>query len=337
MSQTSAGLTVRMLPKRMAKRSALKPRARLIRTTATAKPPDRNTASAASPWSAPRARIRSMPTAPASVTTRAPRIGDTPRKRPRATPASATWASVSAISDSRRGTRKTPMAGQMSAVIAPTANARCMNPYWRNSGMARLSAGGRPRGRRAVERRERGIAQEVARPAVEDEAPVEARELGDLLGDDADVVAHEDERDLALAVQMLEQGVEARLGLGIDAARGLVQDQELGVRDQRARDEDALLLPGRQRADAGAGMRGHADLAEHLGDARALGRARPGRRGRARHEAGRHDLLDGGGQARVEDRLLRHVAEAAPLRGTADGDMAEEAHAARARAAGAPA
>jgi len=42
-------LTVRILPKRMAKRSALKPRARLISTTASAKPPDRNTASAASP------------------------------------------------------------------------------------------------------------------------------------------------------------------------------------------------------------------------------------------------------------------------------------------------
>jgi hypothetical protein len=37
-----------MLPKRIAKRSALKPRATLMRTTATAKPPDRNTASEAS-------------------------------------------------------------------------------------------------------------------------------------------------------------------------------------------------------------------------------------------------------------------------------------------------
>ena len=78
MSQTSAGLTVRMLPNRMAKRSALNPRARLIRTTATAKPPERNTASAASPCSAPRARSRSMPTAPASATTSAPSTGETP-------------------------------------------------------------------------------------------------------------------------------------------------------------------------------------------------------------------------------------------------------------------
>ena len=53
MSQMSPGLTVRMLPKRTAKRSALKPRARLMRTTARAKPPERKTARAASPDSAP--------------------------------------------------------------------------------------------------------------------------------------------------------------------------------------------------------------------------------------------------------------------------------------------
>ena len=135
MSQTSAGLTVRMLPKRMAKRSALKPRARLISTTASAKPPERKTASAASPWSAPRERSRSMPSAPATVTTRAPRTGEAPTRSPSATPASATWASVSAMSESRRGTRKTPISGQTTAMTAPAANARCMKPNWRKSGM----------------------------------------------------------------------------------------------------------------------------------------------------------------------------------------------------------
>ena len=76
MSQTSPLVTVRMLPKRIAKRSALKPRARLMSTTASAKPPERNTARAASPCSAPRARSRSMPTAPARATTSAPSTGE---------------------------------------------------------------------------------------------------------------------------------------------------------------------------------------------------------------------------------------------------------------------
>ena len=67
-----------------------------------------------------------MPTAPATVTTRAPRSGEIPRKRPSATPARATCARLSAISESRRGTRNIPMAGQMTAVIAPAMKARCM-------------------------------------------------------------------------------------------------------------------------------------------------------------------------------------------------------------------
>ena len=118
MSQTSPGVTVRMLPNRIAKRSALKPRARLISTTARAKPPDRKTASAASP-ERPRARSRSIPTAPASNTASAPTTGEIPSTRPSATPARATWARVSAMRESRRGIRKTPMAGQMSAVTTP--------------------------------------------------------------------------------------------------------------------------------------------------------------------------------------------------------------------------
>jgi hypothetical protein len=126
MSQMSAGLTVRRLPKSTAKRSALKPRARLMSTTAKANPPERKTAREASPESAPRVRRRSMPIAPATVTTRAPTRGEIPRKRPSATPASATWARLSAIRERRRGTRNMPMAGQMTAVIAPAAKARCM-------------------------------------------------------------------------------------------------------------------------------------------------------------------------------------------------------------------
>src|SRR5690242_9456281 len=268
-SQTSAALTVRMLPKRIANRSALKPRARLISTTASAKPPERKTASAASPWSAPRARSRSIPTAPASVTTSAPRTGETPSTRPRATPARATWASVSAMRDNRLGIRNTPMAGQISAVTRPAAKARCMKPYWKSSGMTLVVVAHHAH-RGAVERGQRGIAQEVARAAVEDQPPVEAGELGDLLGHHPDVVAHQDQRHVALPVQMVEQGVEAGLRLRVHAAGGLVQDQELGLGDERARDQHPLLLAGGERADARGGVGLHAHLAQHLRDAGAL-------------------------------------------------------------------
>src|ERR1700687_6214427 len=35
----------------------------------------------------------------------------------------------------RRGTRKTPISGQTTAMTAPATNARCMKPNWRKSGM----------------------------------------------------------------------------------------------------------------------------------------------------------------------------------------------------------
>src|SRR5262249_35095719 len=242
-SQTSAGLTVRMLPKRIANRSALNPRARLISTTASAKPPERKTASAASPCSAPRPRGRPMPPAPPSATTSAPSPGETPSTRPRATPARATWASVSAMSDSRRGIRNTPMAGQISAVTRPAAKARCMKPYWNSSGMALVVVTHHAH-RGAVKRGQRGVAQEIAGAAVEDQPPIEAGELGHFLGPHADVVAHQDQRNVALPVQMVKQRVEAGLRLRIHAAGRLVQDQELRLGDEGAGDQHALLLAG---------------------------------------------------------------------------------------------
>src|SRR5215813_6296727 len=275
MSHTSVGLTVTMLPKSTAKRSALKPRARLMSTTASAKPPERNTASAASPFNAPCARRRSMPTAPRIVTTSAPSTGDTPTSNPSATPARATWDRESAISDSRRGTRKTPMAGQITAVIAPAANARCMKEYSRNSGISALVFVSDDADRRAVERGQRRVAQEIVGAPVEDEAAIEAGELGHFLRDDADVVAHQDERHVALAIQVVQQGVEARLRLRIHAARRLVQDQEFRLGDERPGDEHALLLPDRERADTGGGMRLHADLPQHVVDPLLLGGADP--------------------------------------------------------------
>src|SRR5215475_3712685 len=123
---------------------------------------------------------------------------------------------------------------------------------------------------RTVECVQRRIAQEVSGPAVEDESPVEAGELGHFLGDDPDVVADEDERDLALAIQVLEQGVERRLGLGVHAPCRLVENDQLGVGDERSGDEDALLLARGQRADPGARVGLHAYADEGLPYAGAL-------------------------------------------------------------------
>ena len=64
-----------MLPKRTAKRSALNPRARLISTTATAKPPGEEHGEGGVALERPARRRRSMPTAASTVTTKAPEEG----------------------------------------------------------------------------------------------------------------------------------------------------------------------------------------------------------------------------------------------------------------------
>ena len=148
---------------------------------------------------------------------------------------------------------------------------------------------------------------------MEDQPPVEAGELGHFLGDHADVVADQDEGDLALAIQVVEEGIERGLRLGVDAARRLVQDEQLGVGDEGARDEHALLLPRGQRADPRARVRLHADPGEHFPDTGPLRFPRPLEESQHRHEPARHDLFDGDGQGGIEGGLLRHVAEPSPF------------------------
>ena len=148
---------------------------------------------------------------------------------------------------------------------------------------------------------------------MEDQPPVEAGELGHFLGDHADVVADQDEGDLALAIQVVEQGIERGLRLGVDAARRLVQDEQLGVGDKGARDQHALLLPRGQRADPRARVRLHADPGEHFPDTDPLRFPRPLEESQHRHEPARHDLFDGDGQGGIEGGLLRHVAEPSPF------------------------
>ena len=148
---------------------------------------------------------------------------------------------------------------------------------------------------------------------MEDEPPVEAGELRHFLGDDADVVADEDEGDLALAVQVVEHRVEGGLRLRIDAARGLVEDDQLGVGHERAGDQDALLLTRRERADPRARVRFHACARQRLAHARSLRSADALEEAEARHEPGGDHLLHGHGQGRVERGPLGDIAQPPPL------------------------
>ena len=60
------------------------------------------------------------------------------------------------------------------------------------------------------------------------------------------VVAGEQERDPARAVELLEDVKELLRRLRIEGGRGLVREDEDGLPDDRARDRDALALPSRK-------------------------------------------------------------------------------------------
>ena len=133
------------------------------------------------------------------------------------------------------------------------APARCARS--RREGRAFLGAARRKAGRRLgsglLRRHERrGVARHVRRIA--DEPAVAERqqtrgERGDVL-----LVRDDDDRDAA-AIELLQQRHDFEARRGVERARRLVGEDELGVVDQRAGDGHALLLPARQlRRDCGA-------------------------------------------------------------------------------------
>ncbi len=61
------------------------------------------------------------------------------------------------------------------------------------------------------------------------------------------MVLHEQDRELELLTQPLHEGAELGHLLVVQAAGGLVEEEQAGLRDQRARELDAFLRPIRQR------------------------------------------------------------------------------------------
>src|SRR6476661_4094376 len=81
---------------------------------------------------------------------------------------------------------------------------------------------------------------DLAAVAHHDEPVAEPQHLLELGGD-------EDHRH-ALGRELGDLGLDLRLGADVDAARGLVEDEDLGLRDQPAGQEHLLLVATRQVA-----------------------------------------------------------------------------------------
>src|SRR5208337_523665 len=82
---------------------------------------------------------------------------------------------------------------------------------------------------------------------LEDDDPVRRLDRGKAVGDnDRRPAAHD----------RLEAFLDLRLGEGIDARRGLVEDEDAGIAQEDSRQDDELALPHRQRGAAMPGLGG---------------------------------------------------------------------------------
>ena len=154
--------------------------------------------------------------------------------------------------DDRRHDRAAQLIGQRAAVdehtgrqvradLGQVARDRGQRPF----GLADAAPGERPEQAQGVrvlrvgeDRGRIALLDDLAR--VHDADPVAQRP------DDAEVVGDQQDRRVGLRLEAPDQVQDARLDGGVEPGRGLVEDQQLRVRGQGDRDDDALLHPARQ-------------------------------------------------------------------------------------------
>src|SRR5436190_14688869 len=95
----------------------------------------------------------------------------------------------------------------------------------------------------------RGMSLEGDRVPVEEQGPAQERDPAGEFRHAVDLVGRQDDRDPEVPVQLNKDEVDSPRRLDVHAARGLIEDQELGLADQRLRDEDSLGLAAGQPAD----------------------------------------------------------------------------------------
>lgn len=99
---------------------------------------------------------------------------------------------------------------------------------------------------------------------VADDSPVQQLDYAIAAAGDSGVVGDDEERGASFGVQAAQQLEYVAGGLRIESARGLVGEHEGGLRNQCARDGDALTLTTRQLRHGRVGATRQADGAEQL-------------------------------------------------------------------------
>ncbi len=155
---------------------------------------------------------------------------------------------------------------------------------------------------------------------------VDAGNAGDVAGDEADVVGHD--QDGQASVELPEQVKDVALQALVDVGRGLVQDEDAGLAGQGAGEQDPLQLPPREAADAAAGQVQGLHLGQGAVGDLAIGPAvaagpEPGESPptRATNPRQQHRLLHRNREVAGKARVLGHIAQlAAGLAGRAAED-----------------
>ena len=120
-----------------------------------------------------------------------------------------------------------------------------------------------------------------------------------------DVVRDEDDGRPYAAPVRVEQARDDRLVGEVEREKRLVGEQEHGLRDERLRDAQPLLLAAGEPADRRVGIRRRSDLVERPVDARALVRRQPAGAPAVAVEPESDEISSAQREVTVEDALLR--------------------------------
>jgi hypothetical protein len=138
-------------------------------------------------------------------------------------------------------------------------------------------------------------------------------------------VVVDDDHRLSVVAQLAQDIDDGALGGRVDAGHRLVEEIDIGFLDQRAGEEDALLLAAGELADLAVGIVLHADLRQGVHRLVAFGAAGAAQPAEMAVEPHRHDIEGVGREIPVDAGALRHIADLAALAvigAAVDADMA---------------
>src|SRR5438093_1830715 len=239
-------------PKRMPRRSPVYGRILLTSTMPIANIPENTTPIAVSSFSPDRRATAPIARADATAAIEPPITMLIFTRNAMTTPGKAAWAIASPRKASPRRTTNTPMLAHTSATRTAASSARCTNAYCSGSSRSGMvlvrDVLGSARPVSAVRAAQDRVVAKDGGVAIGDDAAVHREHAREVRHDAREIVCGDEDRT-AVAREIAEKGHELLLRRRVDARRGLIEQQQLGVGRQGARKKNALTLSPRQSLD----------------------------------------------------------------------------------------